>query len=214
MSRASPIEELAHVDVPPFNHNITIRNPQWLMYRSIVPDKTCDAIVELALKLPATQGTIFNSSRVNDPGRVSTAIRQSQVRWVNRNDPQFAKLLAFTDKVVRTVNQGFQVNCDTVNSLQFTEYPVGGYYNWHHDINWNRNDGRARKISFVIQLSAPDQYTGGDLEFKDHENPVREHLREKGTMICFMPYQMHRVTPLESGTRYSLVGWYEGPKWA
>ena len=112
------------------------------------------------------------------------------------------------------MNEAFRVNCNMVPSLQFTEYLEPGYhYDWHHDVDWNRADGKSRKLSFVVQLSDPSSYEGGDFEFRYHENPKPEKLKCQGTILCFMPYLEHRVKEIITGSRYSLVGWYEGPRW-
>lgn len=204
------MEKLDEIDIPTYKENKNVPYPQWLMYTSIIPKDICEHIITEAKKLPHTHGTVVSSNNkqiVND-------IRKTQIRWITKEMKHFQPLFHFIDTVVREVNEAFRVNCNMVPSLQFTEYLEPGYhYNWHHDVNWNRTDGKSRKISFVIQLSDPESYTGGEFEFKHHENPNARKLRSQGTVICFMPYQEHRVKAIESGSRYSLVGWYEGPRW-
>ena len=41
--------------------------------------------------------------------------------------------------------------------------------------------------------------------------PYRAH-KARGTLVAFPSYVMHRVTPVTSGTRKSLVAWVAGPK--
>jgi PKHD-type hydroxylase len=92
--------------------------------------------------------------------------------------------------------------------LQFTEYVApSGKYNSHVD----RAFGTAiRKLSIVVQLTDPDTYEGGDLELLPSiEKPVKPP-RTRGTLIAFPSFQLHRVTPVTSGTRNSLVGWING----
>ena len=57
-----------------------------------------------------------------------------------------------------------KINDSIVDSIQYTEYyEDGGHYDWHMDVgNFPENH---RKISITIQLSNPDDYDGGDLEF-------------------------------------------------
>ena len=70
----------------------------------------------------------------------------------------------------------------------------------------------VRKLSFTIQLSNSDDYTGGDLEFSDSDDDKISFKspRDRGCMVIFDSRTLHRVSPVESGFRRSLVGWVEG----
>ena len=70
-----------------------------------------------------------------------------------------------------------------------------------------------RKISATIQLSAPEDYIGAALKIRNKRDSVVQYPRERGSIICFPSYAYHAVDPLESGERYSLVGWFYGPFW-
>ena len=61
-----------------------------------------------------------------------------------------------------------------------------------------------------MQLSDADSYEGGDLQFMINNKTVTAP-REKGTIIIFPSFVMHRVTPVIKGTRESIVGWVSGP---
>jgi len=204
------MEELRNIIIPKYKENQNVKYPQWLMCNKLIPPHICENIINLATKIPNEDASIFSSSNILEVNK----LRKTKVRWIQKNNPNFHELFTFIDKIIQTFNEGFKVNCNNLPYIQFTEYLEPGYkYDWHHDINWNRTDGKSRKISFMIQLCDPTSYSGGDFEFKNHENPNKNVLREQGTIICFMPYQEHRVTEIESGIRYSLVGWYEGPNW-
>ena len=79
---------------------------------------------------------------------------------------------------------------------------------WHTDMG--RSHTASRKLSFSLQLSAPEDYEGGDLEFQNVALD-RGEARRKGTLIVFPPYWSHKVHPVASGTRYVVVGWVHGP---
>ncbi|MCR9174280.1 MAG: 2OG-Fe(II) oxygenase, partial [bacterium] len=92
--------------------------------------------------------------------------------------------------------------------LQLTRYSEGDFFDWHLD--FGAAEISARKLSVTVQLSDPDEYEGGDLEFMINQNVVKAP-REKGTIIVFPSFIMHRVTPITKGTRQSIVGWVSGP---
>ena len=113
-------------------------------------------------------------------------------------------------------------------------YKKGEYYNWHVDDEIDRclindkllssadNHGESiailngeymRKLSFTIQLSDPEDYEGGELEFECGNSDPFSGPNKKGTIIVFDSRVKHRVCEVKSGVRRSLVGWVVGPRW-
>ena len=68
-----------------------------------------------------------------------------------------------------------------------------------------------RKISLSLQLTDPSCYRGCDLVLEAGDGPYSAE-RTRGTLIAFPSYVLHRVTPIESGIRKSLVIWVAGPE--
>lgn len=119
-------------------------------------------------------------------------------------------------------------------SMQYTQYGPGEFYGWHNDAGLatqykpqavgNRTEGLAsdflnesvelvRKLSFVIQLSDPDDYEGGNLQLLDESGKSYIAPRQRGAVILFDSRAQHRVLKVTSGLRKSLVGWTVGPRW-
>jgi len=93
---------------------------------------------------------------------------------------------------------------------QFTEYPKGGFYDWHMDAEVNcRFEPPVRKISMTILLSDPSEFVGGDLEFMAEGNKPPQLLQ--GQAIFFCSFLRHRVAKVKKGVRRSLVMWFGGP---
>lgn len=93
-------------------------------------------------------------------------------------------------------------------ALQLTRYGVGDFFDWHMD--FGAREIAHRKLSITVQLSDPDDYEGGDLEFRISERVVKAP-RSKGTIIVFPAFVQHRVTEITKGTRESIVAWVSGP---
>jgi PKHD-type hydroxylase len=70
-------------------------------------------------------------------------------------------------------------------------------------------NGTVRKLSFVLQLSDPKNYKGGELQIHLGETP-NVMKKEQGTVVAFPSPTLHEVTPITKGKRYSLVGWITG----
>jgi predicted 2-oxoglutarate/Fe(II)-dependent dioxygenase YbiX len=78
----------------------------------------------------------------------------------------------------------------------------------HRDII-NNTTAVIRKLSCIVMLSSPCDYTGGGLVFYGNaqgQNRFRLQTK-KGALIVFPSDMYHEVTPIISGTRLSLVMW-------
>ena len=77
----------------------------------------------------------------------------------------------------------------------------------------SENIESVRKLSFVVQVSNPDDYEGGNLQLLDEADNSYIAPRKRGTVILFDSRTRHRVLPVKSGLRKSVVGWVVGPRW-
>lgn len=119
-------------------------------------------------------------------------------------------------------------------SLQYTQYGPGEYYGWHNDAGLanqykpqaignrgldivqdqlNENAELVRKLSFSLQLSDPEEYEGGEFQLMDESGKSYFAPKQKGTIILFDSRAQHRVRPVKSGVRKSIVGWVVGKRW-
>jgi PKHD-type hydroxylase len=144
-------------------------------------------------------------------------IRRSTLRWIEleKSSEWLYKKIIQTIKEVNALNFNYIVTF--LEMLQFTEYNEtnNGMYKVHNDCGDNDhidNSVDIRKISFSIQLSDDEDYEGGDLIlYGKQENQLKKMSRNKGDIIFFSSDIEHEVTPVTKGTRYSLVGWVNGP---
>lgn len=137
--------------------------------------------------------------------------RKSKVGWIGNND-EIGWLYDRMAWIVRQLNSQFY-NYDLygfVEDFQYTIYDGSeqGFYDWH--IDCGANDVSPRKFSMVLQLSDPKDYDGGELQIMVDKGPEIAP-KEKGTVIAFPSFRLHRVTPVVSGTRKSIVIWVTGP---
>ena len=91
---------------------------------------------------------------------------------------------------------------------QFTEYPEGGFYDWHTDTDVSMShEPPVRKISMTCLLSPENQFEGGDLELTA---PGKRAKLKQGHAVVFASFLNHRVAPVTRGIRQSLVMWFGG----
>jgi len=175
----------------------------WQMWSGGMSDQDLSTIFSEASKIKIEAARTFNNA--------DTRIRSSDVAWLTGNNV----VQDIIWKYVKAANDNvFSFNIENLAHIQYTEYHAekGGHYSWHHDINWDNSEAWDRKLSVTVQLSDPSEYEGGQFEFSECETPDASS-RLKGTVLVFPSYLQHRVLPITSGTRKSLVAWFEGPRW-
>jgi len=96
--------------------------------------------------------------------------------------------------------------------MQFTTYDgeSEGHYTWHTDAGPQNTGFPPRKFSMVLQLSEPAGYEGGELQVQTSSEPSTVD-KKRGLVVAFPGYVLHRVTPITSGIRKTLVVWASGP---
>ena len=150
------------------------------------------------------------NAEVNNAGKEETRdeLRKSRIMFIKPGDNDW-----IYDKLAQACIQtnanrykfeilGFQTE------LQLANYSNTDFFEWHMD--FGAGDISNRKLSISVQLSDSDEYEGGDLQFMINQN-ILNAPREKGTAIIFPSFALHRVTPITSGSRKSIVGWIAGP---
>ena len=132
----------------------------------------------------------------------------------------FKKVIIFKVKEIFTTenkNYGFDSDYSTVN-VQFTRYQKDDFYEWHSDddlLNTHIKTHSIRKLSMSMPLNV-GEYEGGEIEIKisaSENAKIRKIPVEPGNVIVFPSFLEHRVLPVTSNTRYSLVAWISGPPW-
>ena len=113
-------------------------------------------------------------------------------------------------------------------ALQYTSYEEGEYYGWHIDAGIESsykptenkqenfvitNSEQIRKLSFILQLSDPDDYEGGEVQLMTTDGKTLFVPKTRGTVVVFDSRTPHRVKKVISGHRKSIVGWVVGKRW-
>lgn len=127
--------------------------------------------------------------------------RKSSVAFINGIETIDERLKDILKSLIQI--KGFEVT--GLGPYQFTEYKIGEYYDWHTDSS-SDDEFKDRFCSIVIQLN--DEYEGGYLQLKDESGDNTIQLDKGiGRMYIFYSNIRHRVMPVTSGVRYSLVNW-------
>ena len=168
-----------------------------------------DRIEAIGDSLTADEATIATTTSY---GEVRDQIRVTRTAWLEPK-PEARWIYDRMQRAVRSLNDrvyqfdlsGFSEN------FQYTVYrsSEGGHYDWHVDQGAVLKT--RRKLSISLQLSDPAQYDGCDLQFSGG-NKTANAPRDRGMIIAFPSYVLHRVTPCTRGTRKAVVAWTTGPQ--
>ncbi len=174
--------------------------------------RQCERIVETGEAFGADDARLAS----DDP--LDESLRRARVAWIPP-EPDTAWLFEKLGALGRRANRTYGFDLTGFGEdLQYTVYDEpGAFYTWHQD--GLASDVSSRKLALVVQLSEPHTYEGCDLELFDTvtdlaPEDLAESARERrvlGTVIAFPAFEYHRVTPLVSGVRRSLVVWLSGP---
>jgi len=120
----------------------------------------------------------------------------------------------FNNDVFVPVNWQFTIY-DTVGDhlLEHKDQPVEHHVNCWFKEQDHKKKFMYRKISGSIQLSDPDTYEGCTLQIRNKHAARMSPPNTQGSVIAFPSFADHIVTPLTSGKRYAMVGWFFGPQW-
>ena len=214
---------------------MNISNYYWY-FSGVLTPKFCDDVIAYANAQKETMAITggygrdrdinkkpLNKEEIKDLKRK----RNSDLVWLN-DTWIYKELHPYVHQANR--DAGWNFDWERSESCQFTKYKHNQYYDWHCD-SWdrpyNRKDknapdhGKIRKLSMTCQLTDGSEYEGGELEFdfRDYDPALRdeskhvvqaEEILPKGSIIIFPSNTWHRVKPVTSGTRYSLVVWHLG----
>jgi len=197
-------------------------------FKSVIKENLCDDIVNHAKTLKdeiantggdTPVGDDLNEEELKDLKKT----RDSNIVWL-KDSWIYELIIPYID--LANKNAGWNFDWDFLEECQFTKYKKGQHYTWHQDCfdepynkpNKPKEHGKIRKLSLTINLSDPKDYTGGELEFDFNDGGPIAHsnryickdILPKGSMIVFPSHIWHRVKPITSGERNSLVVWNLG----
>jgi PKHD-type hydroxylase len=108
----------------------------------------------------------------------------------------------------QTINQlGF--NIDFVEPYEIKRYTSNDFFGKHVDNYYSLSKDIDRKITLSVQLTDSSEYTGGELIVLGKNTGAKN----KGSVTVFPSDFPHEVAPVQSGVRWSLIGWAWGPYW-
>ena len=204
---------------------MTLEN-YYYYFQSAIPPKICDEIIKYGLgqqeQLALTAAFKEDKELSKEDLKDLNKKRNSDIVWMD-DTWIYNEIHPYINQANAAADWNF--DWDWSESIQFTKYKENQFYGWHCDSADKPYDlpddlhrhGKIRKLSVTVCLSDETEYEGGDFEFDFRNNDggktqpsVCKEIRPKGSVIVFPSFVWHRVKPVTSGTRYSLVMWNLG----
>ena len=197
-----------------FNHHI--------VGKKIFSEKDCQEIIDFAISQCKTKESAILTE--DDKERV----RDTDIRNVTSYVPPGSEemclpvLQYFIPPLYDCNEQYFKFDLSDRFEFNILKYEVGGHYEVHCDVGdaESHKNISTRKLSFSFILN--EDYEGGDLRFNlrgldsclddNLMNPPSE-FEQQGSIVIFPSFLWHKVEPITSGKRYSLVMWTLGENW-
>ena len=184
--------------------------PHWQSYiatttKPMFTPEQCRLIIQAGHKEKPEQAKVGGGK----DGKQDTKKRVTTISWIPFHKmPEMYKVIENQLSIVNLNHMMFD-NVRLTEPAQFTEYPRGGFYDWHMDLNAFGQTGQhpIRKISMTCLLSDPSEFKGGDLAFDDNKSKI---TLQQGQAVFFASFMKHRVEPVKKGIRRSLVMWFGG----
>jgi len=202
---------------------------EWFYFTKGLDRKTCNKIRNTA-KGNWKQSTVDTKKVITEEERITGIelvynlnkdVRISDVSWTSE---QWIYDTIWPWMEGANKRAGWNYDITGAEGMQITRYNKGGFYCFHRDGKGDHLSaydmpdkefmhGNVRKLSMTVLLN--DNYEGGEFQFATYnEEKCEIHVPEFnkiGSIIVFPSDMEHRVAPVTSGVRYSLVVWFLGP---
>ena len=176
----------------------------YVIFKSALPSFLCEDIINLHSDLEYTTAGVLDDGNTIQSTVRKVDIQGSAVEWLN------AMLIGYT-RLANHMNFHYDLTDDDKEYLQFSKYTKGMYFHNHMDFDGSQSTpAYTRKLSVSVQLSDPSTYEGGKLVLHNCNLSSLTCPKDQGTIMIFDSRWFHRVKPVTSGVRYSLVKWVHG----
>ena len=173
----------------------------YIIEPNFLTKEECENIINFSL-----ENLQLKPSKViyNNKEEISNVRKSNQVYY-----PYYTKFPFLLEKMSKLLNQhikvkGFDLNYKN-SEFQFTEYNPTDQFGWHTDVYDGKITNEDRYCSLVILLN--DNYEDGNLELKNSKDELITIEKSAGNLVLFLSDIEHRVQPVKSGIRYTLVNW-------
>lgn len=190
----------------------------YVYWDNLFSDEELNQVIEYCGGLELQEGYTVGKDGTSD---FANEKRKSKIAFFNPDDTNrwiFERMCWVTEQLN---NRFYEFDLNGFAYMQYTTYNGDGEekYDYHMDTILGTDKPidtpETRKLSLILVLSDPSEYEGGEFQLQTGDpSPERMMTVEqlKGRVIAFPSFMIHRVAPVTSGLRKSVVTWVDGPK--
>ena len=179
-----------------------IYEPKWksLLANTVGPlftPQQCQDIINMGHKQKAEKALVGHEKGITG-GKYDTKKRVTTISWIPfKALPEMYKIIETTMLRVNGNHFGYE-GMQLTEVAQFTEYPKGGFYDWHMDADVNcQYEPPVRKISMTILLSP--QMKIGDFYVFPYDvrhcvYPMTNKKAKRRTLVCNVDVEYNPVS--------------------
>lgn len=185
--------------------------PPFIVVSKVFTPKECAEIISIGNSKALEPAKIAS-------GQVETEIRSSDLRFIEPiNLEKIGFIFERLKEIIDNVNDRvYEYELKYFAPPQFTVYQKNDFYDWHMDLMMSNPCPNLfmRKLSASVFLSSQEDFTGGEFMIGRKSDGTHENIiaNEQGAVVLFPSFMWHKVNPVLSGQRFSLVVWCEGDK--
>jgi len=185
--------------------------PPFIVVEKVFNSLECAEIISIGNSKTLEPAKVAN-------GSIKSEIRVSNIRFIEPlNLEKIGWIFERLKEIIDNVNDRvYEYDLKHFGSPQFTVYEKGDFYDWHMDLLMSNPCPNLfmRKFSATVFLSKPEDFKGGEFMIGRKSDGTHEDiiLHDQGSMVLFPSFMWHKVNPILSGQRHSLVVWCEGDK--
>lgn len=177
-------------------------------------EKECEEALRSFDRYPRERGLVGKPAVDGDPSSeysqvIDKMLRDCYVTYVAR-DSENAWLHERLEAIMAEANDKYwQLHItDYSQPMRLMSYYEGDHFNSLHS-DHGVGDTCFRKLTCILQVSKPTDYVGGQFEVIGEPTPPEAY--NQGSVLVFPTYLIHRVSPVTSGIRHSVIHRAIGP---
>ena len=182
---------------------------QYVFYDNFLTKEQCELFIK-----QNNQKSKKSKATVGD-NKLNKKIRDCYTSWIGIEDKSMWFYNELVGQTIKANQDYFKFDLwGLAEALQFTHYIApNNFYHSHIDMGLNQ---KTRKLSAVVMLSDPKNFSGGELCLYTGKNlnNKKDYIviePKQGRIVFFPSYLLHKVNPITKGERFSLVAWFTGP---
>jgi hypothetical protein len=187
----------------PFHDEMNDNVMRALFFSDLIKPADCQRILQASID-ENMSSQFLNIQQQLMPGFASYMHAPSRILSLTQENTW---LLEHLRVIFDAVNQRhFKFEASRMMGTQLVSLEAGQHIDWHFDLGGGFF--ATRKLSMLIFLNSPDDYTGGEFDLMASQHKCQR--RYQGVVAIMPAFSVSRILPVTSGRMHLLLSWFHG----